>query len=196
VNRADDALLARFVSGFHRFDESVVPPDAAVDQFDDKTLAVRARSLERPLAEYDWRPVRIDAAHSALEELRRRLPGPLPPLYERLITTYRFREVDLGEFRLLANLPDEAGSLAPLIEQMTVDPAFVAVLLPRGLTPFGKAWEGSYDPVCFDVGRRDAGGDCPVVRLDHEAILCSDKIEIVEELSPSFRGLVERIAQV
>jgi hypothetical protein len=48
-----------------------------------------------------------------------------------------------------------------------------------------------YDPVCFDLRRRSSTGDCPIVKIDHEQILCNWRIKKVGELAPSFRKLVE-----
>lgn len=47
-----------------------------------------------------------------------------------------------------------------------------------------------YDPVCFDVKTRNKNGDCRIVKIDHEEILCNNRIKVIAELAPSFYQLV------
>jgi len=63
-------------------------------------------------------------------------------------------------------------------------------LAPQRYFPFGQGGCQSYDPVCFDLRHRLSDGDCPVVGIDHEEILCNYRIKVVFELAPSFRDLV------
>jgi hypothetical protein len=37
---------------------------------------------------------------------------------------------------------------------------------------------------------RKQGGDCRIVKIDHEQILCNYRVKIVSELAPSFYELV------
>ena len=46
-----------------------------------------------------------------------------------------------------------------------------------------------YDPVCFDIGLRK-NYDYRIVKIDHEEILCNQRIKVVPESAPSFRALV------
>jgi hypothetical protein len=50
-----------------------------------------------------------------------------------------------------------------------------------------------YDPVCFDLRRRESGGDCRIVKIDHEEILCNYRVVEVIEIAPTFRRLVELV---
>lgn len=132
--------------------------------------------------------VRSDPA--SLLPLASRLPARLPPLYEALILSYRWpREVDLGILRLLPN-PGRS-NFDDLTEAILGDPVFVRVLIPGGFIPIGRGTHDSYDPVCFDYrSRRRADGNLRVVRLDHEAILCHERIGELTEVAPSFRALM------
>jgi hypothetical protein len=132
--------------------------------------------------------IRCATPREALTELRTSLPYRLPPLFEELLLTYRWPEADLGTLRLLANPvgPDLTGWL----NEVRRDPVFCAELIPRGWVPFGKGPDLNYDPVCFDLRRRDKDGDCRVVRLDHEELLCNSRLVEAEELAPSFAALV------
>jgi len=168
VRRGDNLVLADFVAGF--------PPNDCLKCGGELTHVV---------------PVRTPP--DALTGLREALPATLPPLYEQLILSYRWPETDLGCYRLLAN-PDGPG-LTGLLEEMRRDPVLWSELISRGWIPFGKGACLNYDPVCFDIRRRRKDGDCRVVQLDHEEILCSSRIREVAELAPSFRELVERTVQ-
>jgi hypothetical protein len=43
--------------------------------------------------------------------------------------------------------------------------------------------------MCFDLNSRQ-GDDCPIVQLEHESILCHDKIGKSWQRFPSFRDLM------
>lgn len=106
--------------------------------------------------------------------------------------SYRWLEVELGEFMwLLANPPGP--TLDALRDNLTADPVLTDVLSPLGFMPFGKRSGANYDPVCFDTRRRLEGGDCPVVQIEHEAVLCNRRVGEWWEIASSFRGLVEAV---
>ena len=126
---------------------------------------------------------------SLLAPVYAKLPARFPLLFEQLLMNYRWPEVHLKRFRLLPNLsgPWFDGFARELFQ----DQGLVDVLLAHGFIQFGRAVDGaSYDPICFDSRRRRHGGDCPVVRLNHESALLNTQIKLVTELAPSFRELV------
>lgn len=139
-------------------------------------------------------PRAVTTPRDALSGLYQRLPAKFPPLYEQLVLSYRWPEVDLDLVTLLANPagPDLSG----LLREIFRDPGLVDVLLPNGLLPFAKAGGGNYDPVCFDMRARGKQGDAPVVRIDHEEILCNRRVRVTGQVAPTFRGLVEAIIGV
>jgi len=47
-----------------------------------------------------------------------------------------------------------------------------------------------YDPVCFDVNSWKKDREMRVVKIDHEEILCNNRVKVVAELAPSFEALV------
>jgi len=49
-----------------------------------------------------------------------------------------------------------------------------------------------YDPVCFEIKSRTQEGDYRIVKIDHEEILCNDRLKIVAELAPSFESLMRQ----
>jgi len=136
-----------------------------------------------------WRPRRVQTPHDALETLYKVVPGPLPPLYERLILTYQWAEVDLGKYRLSSNFPPP---LEGLIKVQKADSVMFRALSSHRLVQFGKGPGADYDPVCFDLKKRSADGDCAVIRADHEEILNRERLVVVEVLAGSFRELIRQ----
>lgn len=98
-----------------------------------------------------WRPRQITTLPSALVALYQGLgftgrgSTRFPPLYEALLLSYRWAEVDLGLYRLLANEPAE--DLSPLLSAMRTDVHLFETLVPNGYMPFGKGPDVDYDPV-------------------------------------------------
>ena len=183
IRPEETELLARYVAAF-----------SELDDLSDYEVAEVLRIGTDEYGRYRWRPLHQSTAPSALEALYRglSLPGQgairLPPLYETLVLSYRWAEVDLGTYRLLANDPSE--DLSPLMANLRTDESLRSTLQPNGYPQFGKGTEADYDPVCFDYRRRQNNGDCRVVKLDHEAILCHGRIRETAELAPTFRSLV------
>lgn len=93
-------------------------------------------------------------------------------------------------YSLFANPPGP--DLAGFVEQMSKDPILWKCLKREGYTQFGKGPHTNYDPVCFDIKSRKKNGDCRIVRIDHEEILCNDRVKVIAELAPSFEQLMLR----
>ena len=96
----------------------------------------------------------------------------------------------LPGYRLLANPP--GADLSGLLAKISKDPANWNLLSRSGYIQFGKGPDMDYDPVCFDITSREKGREYPIVKLDHEEILCNDRLKIVSQLAPSFEQLVLR----
>jgi len=140
-----------------------------------------------------WKPIRVSTEPAALESLYTKLPARFPPLYEKLILSYRWAEVDLGMCRLLAN--PLSPKLEGLLGELSKDKAMQEILIPNKCLQFGKGPDLNYDAVCFDFSRRLKDGDCPIVQIDHEAILSRFRFKKVKELAPSFRDLMLRVIE-
>lgn len=184
----DDAdLIRRFVATFERLDELIAfhdapPPSelsAGIDPDDWNVIR--------------WQPAPVATPTEALSLLHARTPGCLPRLYERLILSYRWLEVDLRICRLLANPP--ADDLQPLVDRMFADPVLNDTLIPSGFVRFALASDYCYDPICFDLNR-SVKGDCPVVRFNHESILMHDSLGETEQLFDSFRDLMLTVLDI
>jgi hypothetical protein len=181
----DDSLLEQFVTSFGKLDGDMC---ASREIF---PIAWELRDDESDeYGEARWRPAKLETSPSSLDPLYAKLPARFPPLYERLVLSYRWAEVDLGICRLLANPlgPD----LSRLLSEMMLDKALAENLIPAGYIQFGKGTDMDYDPVCFDIKSRSNFKDYKIVKIDHEEILCHDRVKVVAELAPSFRQLVLR----
>jgi len=123
-----------------------------------------------------------------LDPLYAKLPARFPPLYEQLVLTYRWADVDLASYRLLGN--PMGPNLSGLLDKMLKDKFLSACLLRNGYIPFGKGPDIDYDPVCFDLKSRKKNREFSIVKLDHEEILCNERIRVVAELAPTFEQFV------
>ncbi len=137
-----------------------------------------------------WQPSKATTARESLNPIYDKIPARFPPLFERLALSYRWAEIDLQLFTLLANPPGP--DLSRFFEQISKDPALWAALVPAGYLQFARGHDMDYDPVCFDIKSRKKNGDYRVVKIDHEEILCNDRIKVVTELAPTFEELVRR----
>jgi hypothetical protein len=176
---ADQQLISEFVAAFYKLNDCLTcegDPDPVRS-----ALAVGGPDEH---GYRHWQAVRVKTDRLCLENLYIKLPARLPHLYEQLILSYRWAEVDLGSFTLLANPPGEG--FDGLLQQIHFDDLLEAGSYVR----FARGCDVDYDPVCFDLGKRRQGGDCPIVKLDHEEILCNSRIREVTELAPSFRDLI------
>jgi hypothetical protein len=175
-------LIERFIASFEKLDEmsagSILYPVAW------------QLALGEPdsLGRKSWRSDKSLTARSQVAPLYAKLPGRLPHLYERLVLTYRWAEVDLESFTLLANPPGR--DLTGLFHEMSKDKFLWDALVKNGFVRFGKGPDIDYDPVCFDIRSRRKNGDCRVVKIDHEEILCNSRVKVTAESAASFEKLM------
>jgi hypothetical protein len=181
ANLSDEILLERFVATFEKLDEWIardhdIPANSqkvAIDGFHSH--------------DYKPKPVKFQTASTALAEFYELVPLRFPPLLEKLLLSYRWPEVDLVSYRLAANPPGEG--LNGFFHAISGDQYLWEMLIPAGYLPFGKGPDVDYDPVCFDNSPKSPAKG-RVVKIDHEEILCHDRIRIVSELAPNFLDLV------
>jgi hypothetical protein len=178
----DEELLEEYVATFSRVDEMVVdivwfPP------------AMPLVVGDTDLSDFKhWEPAKVERVPTDLAEVYAKLPARFPRLFERMVLSYCWAEVDLGTYTLLANPPGP--DLNEFFHQISKDPGLWEALIPAGFIQFGKGTDLDYDPVCFDIKSRKQGGDCRIVKIDHEEILCNNRVKVVAELAPSFYQLV------
>jgi hypothetical protein len=179
-----DTLLADFVTAWEKLDGFRVNEslDPLAEQF--------AVSKDTPTGVISWRPVREATDTSTLDSLYAKLPARFPPLFERLLLTYRWPEVDLRSYRLHGN-PLGAG-LSGFLGRILKDKFLSSFTLKNGYLPFGKGGDMDYDPLCFDLSARKKNREFEIVKLDHEEILCNERIRVTAKLAPSFEQLVRQ----
>jgi hypothetical protein len=137
-----------------------------------------------------WRPLELATDRSMLESVYAKLPARFPPLYQQLVLSYRWLEVDLQLYRLHANPPGPG--LSGLLDRTLKDEFLSGFLLKNGFIPFGKGTDMDYDPICFDLRARKKNREFEIVKLDHEEILCNERIRVVAKVAPSFEQLVSQ----
>ncbi|HEY8716458.1 MAG TPA: hypothetical protein VIM00_13835 [Candidatus Acidoferrum sp.] len=182
VREQNSDLIEQFVASFAAFGEMTARAD------DEAALSLAVG----PPGEHGfrrWKPLKLQTDVGALEAIYSKLPARLPRLFEELVLCYRWAEVDLERFTLLANPPGD--DLMGLYAAMSSDNYLWIHLVPSGFLRLAKGPGGDYDPVCFDIRSRKKSGDCPIVKIDHEQILCNDRIQVVGELAPSFLNLLQ-----
>src|ERR1700722_7414701 len=88
-------------------------------------------------------------------------------------------------------LPEPDTNLQEFRSAILADANLSPFLLNQGFLPFARPASGSYDPVCFDCRNSRRKAEPAVVRVDHEEILCNDRLRVVEQLAAGFDVLLE-----
>lgn len=132
--------------------------------------------------------IKHETAPEQLTALYDNLPCRFPPMFEKLLLTYRWCCAGATEFRLLDNPPGV--DLSGFYESIVADKHLSSVCMQNGYIPFGRAAE-SYDPVCFDCNKRSSRRNFEVVTLDHELILRHSEVKKLATLARSFDELIE-----
>ena len=176
------SLLERFVASFKKLDCLVLDEAFEFEAWKSLKAPAGKTGCER------WAPMKCETEIQYIDALYAKLPARFPPLYEGLVLSYRWEEVDIRRCTLLAN--PIGPNLDGLFLHMSHDATLWTQLSRSGYIPFGKGTGGDYDPVCFDFKSRKKSGDCRVVKISHEEILCNDRIKVVAEVARSFEALV------
>jgi hypothetical protein len=155
--------------------------------------ARRAKLIEKFVAVWpENASARPPALHktdsSKLEPLYAKLPARFPTLYEQLVLTYRWAETDFELYRLCGN--PTGSDLSGLLRNLQYDRFIFPFVLKNGFIPFGKGPDMDYDPVCFNLKARKENREYEITKLDHEEILCNERIRVVATLAPTFEQLV------
>jgi hypothetical protein len=116
----------------------------------------------------------------------------LPPCFLELMCSYSFSEFRIHQFHHYDNYAGNEYWCWPAA--LVGDAAILEIYNRHRFLPIGQPEEGNYDRICLDLSRLKRG-DCPLVQLDHEAMLLKDKIEIIAELAPSYRTLVAKVLE-
>ncbi len=179
--RQDDQI-EQFIASFAQLDEMA--------EFPEIYPLVRQLAVGSPdsYGRLRWEPMKVRTDPAQLDPLLAKLPARLPPLFEQLVLSYRWAEVDLQSFRLLPNPPGP--DLSGLLKEMSKAPAFWQILPQAGYIQFGMGADMDHDPVCFDIRSRTKSKDYRIVKIDHEEILYNNRVKVVAEIAPSFERLM------
>ena len=160
---------------------------------DEVPESLREASSERDGVPDSWTEWRIVSADNRerIELLQDRIGRRFPPSFLDLVSRFSFPAFEHGPLLFFANHCEE--TFWDLSRKLFLDPTMSPALLSAGFIQIGNPMFYNYDPVCFDC---NLGMSEPrLVQLNHEAILCDSKIEIVREIAPSFidilKGAVE-----
>jgi len=176
-------MLSHYVSSFEKLGELRAYPST------DPIASTFAISEPDERGRVAWRPRRTETKVELLDQLYAKLPARFPPLFERLLLTFRWAEVDLKIYTLMANPlgPD----FVPFLSEISRDRGLWEALVPAGYLRFAKGPDMDYDPVCFYMNSKKKSREMRVVKIDHEEILCHYRVKVVAELAPSFEALVQ-----
>jgi hypothetical protein len=92
-----DELLSVYIQSFSELNDLCEFPE--IHPF----VAALATGESDPSGMVRWKPRRLETQASSLQPIYAKLPARFPPLFERLLLTYRWAEVDLQGNRLLRN---------------------------------------------------------------------------------------------
>lgn len=150
--------------------------DAVVDRLRDKGADLQL--LQNP----EWIP-----------NVEKRIGRSLPETYRDLVLRYSFPPLEIGPVILFSNLGDQS------FDDITSAPFRDVILSPwivqAGYFHFACTSVGNYDPVCLKLSTAQYPKQrTPVVKFDHEAILCERPPVSRETISESFLGLLEEHA--
>lgn len=183
---SNDALVDKFVEVVNKGVRHPVwvregPPSVLIGEPDD----VDSSDWQiKPYSGIDW-----------IEPVEQRFGSRFPELYRSLITRYIFPGFEAAGLFFLANTP-EGTDYDELRTRIFSDWALYTALHREGFLQFARPEDGSdYDPVCFDLNRSNSE-DRPIVRIDHEYILCDDIVKVSDEIAGSFRELISPITGI
>ena len=119
-----------------------------------------------------------------IETLEARLPKRFPVSFRSLLMRYAFPSFDAGGLSFFSNTG--IASNEELSVAIFNDRNIAAATLNAGYIQFARSETQNYDPVCFDARRARSNREFPLVRLDHEEILCRERILVTAKLADSF----------
>jgi len=124
-----------------------------------------------------------------IDALVAQFPRGLPVSFEALVKRYSFPVLEIEDIELFSNLGDL--SYDDISTAIFRDKAIYETTTKAGLIQFARLRDGSYDPICFDARTTKNNREYPIVRLDHEELLCNDRIKIKSKIADSFYKLLE-----
>ena len=140
---------------------------------------------EKPAGESEWDPssswttwriARRDNS-ARVEELEQRTGHPFPPSFQYFLANYSFPAFESGPVLFFANTGED--TFWELEKKLFKDPHMSPALLRAGLLQIGDPFFYNYDPACFEC--KGPRVEKRIVQVDHEEILCNDRIRVVKK---------------
>lgn len=118
----------------------------------------------------EWRVLPSTLHEADVSALEAEFGINLPPIFRAylLCSFHLFDQVRGRRYDQQVFMPDTPAG-KPLKPLRTLLKAW-RPLIGAGYVPFAQ-WGDCWGPMCFDVVRRAVDGDCPVVWMDHEALI-------------------------
>jgi hypothetical protein len=116
------------------------------------------RTLDKQHGMFHWQ-IRPATFNPWIKALLGKLPHTFPMPYRSLIERYRFCSFEVGAVMFFANTGQDLSY--ELYTRVFADKHLFPKLHEHGYLEFGKPYEGSYDPICFDTSRQRRG-DAPL----------------------------------
>lgn len=120
---------------------------------------------------FHWRIVHSPDANW-LPEIEANLPFRLPLTFRSLLARYLFPSFSVGPLTLYSVGVNDPHTAIEFRRAIFADRHLSPFLLGHGFIPFARPADWNYDPICFDYRAKVRKSEPPVVRIDHEEILC------------------------
>ena len=141
---------------------------------------------EWPLRRTGWKIVKGDNS-KRIDKLQTQTGLPFPPSFRYFLDNYSFPAFELGPLMFFANTGEDI--FWELALRLFKDPHMSPALLRAGFLQIGTPFFHNYDPVCFDC--KGPKAEKRIIQIDHEEILCNDRIQVIGEIAPSFPELLK-----
>ena len=110
-----------------------------------------------------------------------KLPKRLPQSFAEFLSRYSFPAFDVLGISLFGWDSDQNQFTQ---ESSAAKGSLSGLMLPAGYVQIGRP--GNFDAICFDMNKQRQNREFPIVRVDHEDILCNWKVCVSGEIWPSF----------
>jgi hypothetical protein len=135
-------------------------------------------------------PIREEDNKARLDLFENKLPKRLPRSFAAFLSGYSFPSFDLGGVTLFSW--DSTSN--PYIDEASAPKGSLSeLLLPAGYVQIGRPDGGDFDAVCFDLNEKSQNREHRIVQVDHEDILCDQRIRVSGKLWNSFIELVNHV---
>jgi hypothetical protein len=160
--------------------QNEVPPECVISTDDD---------------DVDWQIAPSNGA-AWLPAFEASFPFRLPASFRSLIARYLFPAFEVGPLALYSVGVREPEVTGEELRFAIFDAIMFPFLVDKGFLRFARLQTWSYDPVCFDFTNSNRKSEPAVVRIDHEEILCNERLRVVETISPAFHELMEDMTRL